>query len=69
MNIKDLFENNDVFLEITSYLDFEDKVILNKTIKKNCLRKYNFNSKKFRYKNMEDIFTLFSIERLFFNPN
>lgn len=63
MNIKDLFENNDVFLEITSYLDFEDKVILNKTIKKNCLRKYNFNSKKFRYKNMEDIFTLFSIER------
>ena len=62
MNIKDLFNNNDVYFEITSYLDFENKVILSKTIKKNCLRKYNFNSKDFRYKNMEDLFTLCSVE-------
>ena len=62
MNIHKLFNNNDMFMEITSYLDFNDKMILNKTINKNCLTKYNFNSINFRYKNIDDIFTLYNEE-------
>ena len=62
MNIHNLFDTNDMFLEVISYLDFEDKVILGKSINKNCLKKYDFNSIDFRYKNIDDIFYFYNEE-------
>jgi hypothetical protein len=57
MDIQKLFGINSIFLEITSYLQFEDKIILSKSIRKNCLRKFNFNNKDFIYNNIYDVFT------------
>lgn len=62
MDIHNLFNVNDIFLEIISYLDFEDKVILGKSINKNCFKKYDFNSIDFRYKNIDDIFSFYNEE-------
>ena len=44
MNIHNLFDTNDMFLEVISYLDFEDKVILGKSINKNCLHLLTFQT-------------------------
>lgn len=62
MKLNNLFDNNDMFLEITSYLNFEDKIVLSKTIGKNCLHKYNFNDRNFRYQNIDDVFSFYNEE-------
>jgi hypothetical protein len=62
MNITNIINTDDMFLEITSYLTFEDRVIFSKAIKKNCLRTYDFNSKKFQNRTIHDIFNLYNEE-------
>lgn len=59
MKLTTLFEKNDIFLEIGTYLDFQDKIGLSHAVNKNCLLKYNFNGKSFRNKNIDDIFTFY----------
>lgn len=62
MSITQIIENDSIFSEITSYLHFEDKIILSKTIKKNCLKKYNFDTINFHNNNIYDIFTSYNEE-------
>lgn len=61
-NITNIINTNDMFLEITSYLTFEDKIIFSKSINKNCVKTYDFNSKKFQNKNIHDIFNFYNEE-------
>ena len=59
MNIIKLFNNNDMFQHIISYLKFNDKIILSKIIKKNCLKKYDLVEKDF-HRNLDDIFNFYN---------
>ena len=58
MSITNIINTDDMFLEITSYLTFEDRIIFSKSINKNCLRTYDFNSKEFQNNTIRDIFNL-----------
>ena len=55
-----IFTIDDVYYEITSYLSFEDKIVISKELQRNCLRTYNFNDRCFRYKNIDDLFSLYT---------
>lgn len=58
MRITKLIHIDDILFEITSYLSFEDRVIFSRAINKNCLRTYDFNSRKFQNKSIGDILNL-----------
>jgi len=54
-----IFIIQDICLLITSYLEFTERVIINTFVRNNCLRKYDFNNVDFRYKHIDNIFTLY----------
>ena len=50
---------DDLFVEITSYLHFEDKIALSNALHKSCFIRYNFAGSDFQNKRIDHLFSFY----------
>jgi len=57
-NMDKIIQNNDIILHISSFLSFEDKVVISKALNKNFMKTYNFIDINFENMSISDLFNL-----------
>ena len=58
MTFEIILNNKDILYKITYYLSFENKILFGKCCKINFLKYYNFNSKDYQFKELDNIFEI-----------